>query len=115
MKSFVMSSTVEAEARPKHAEILNLRSNCVGDGRFSPSSLTVEPEDWWCRWVCVIDPVKDLVQDLGSCAIETLLSFDQSDLACANQGVQAKVFPDLLDTHLDVEDCPISKILHQII
>jgi len=121
-----MSSTVEAEARPKHAEILGLQSNRVGDGGFPPSSLTVEPEDWWCRWVCVIHPVKDLVQDLGSCAIETLLSFDQPDLACANQGVQAKVFSDLLDTHtkvfpdlldtpLDVEECPISKTLHQLI
>jgi len=110
-----MSSTVEAEARPEHAEILSLQSNRVGDGRFPPSSLTVEPEDWWRRRICVVDPVKDLVQDLGSCAIETLLSFDQPDLAHANQGVQAKVFSDLLDTPLDVEECPISKTLHQLI
>jgi len=52
---------------------------------------------------------------LGSCAIETLLSFDQPDLARANQGVQAKVFSDLLDTPLDVEECPISETLHQLI
>ena len=87
----------------------------MGDGRFSPSSLTVEPEDWWCCWVCVVDPVKDLAQDLGSGAIKTLFSFDQSNLACANQGVQAKVFSDLLDANLDIEECLILKILHQFI
>ena len=32
----------------------------------------MEPEDWWCRWVFVIDPVQDLAQDLGLGAVKTL-------------------------------------------
>ena len=75
----------------------------MSNGRFALASLSMKPKDSGCSGVCAVDPVNDLVQDPGSRAIQTLLRRVQSDLARANKGVQAKVFPDLLHAIVSIE------------
>ena len=69
MELFVLSDATETETRSKHAEILGLQSNRVRDGRFPPSSLSVQPEDTQRSSICVVDPVNNFIQDLDSRAI----------------------------------------------
>ena len=85
----------------------------MSNGRFASAGLSVKPKETWCSSTCVVDPINDFVQDPRSRAIETLLLRDQPDSTRTNQRVQTEVFSDLLRTGLNVEKCPITKVMHQ--
>ena len=115
MKLLVLPDTSETEARSQYTEILGLQSDRMGNGRFALASLSVKPEDTWGGRVRAVDPVNDFIQDIGSRSVQTLLPLDQSDPARVNQGVQAKVFVDLLHGMLAIEKCTISELLHELV
>ena len=87
----------------------------MGNRRFALASLSVEPKDPWSSASCVAHPVDDIIQDLRSGAIKTQLLPVQPDFTRTNQGIQAKVFADLLNAILDTEECPITELLHQFV
>ena len=61
LKSLVLPDATETEARPKHAEILDLWSNRVRNRRLSPSSLSMKPEDPWGCSICGANPIDDVI------------------------------------------------------
>ena len=110
---FVLSNATETEARSEHADIMSVQSNCMRNRRLPLASLSVKPEYTWGSSVFIVDPIDDFVQDLGSRAIETLLSLIQPNSFRVSQEVGDSVLVNMFDTILDIWNWEISKLLHQ--
>ena len=54
--------------------------------------------------ISAVDPINNVVQDLSSCSIKTLLHLVHSDLARTHQGVQTHVSLHMLDAETDLLD-----------
>src|SRR6267154_5333204 len=91
--------TVEAVTRSQTPELSEVISNRVGDGRFTGTSIAVEPE--YTRSVIHnVDPRGDLFNDFFSGPRQTLLSRVQSSSFCTFHPAQVSI----LDWSTDVRN-----------
>ena len=109
----MLSDATETEARSERADIMSVNRNCMRDGRLPLASLSGKPEYTWGGSVFIVDPIDHFVQDLGSRAIETLLSLIQPNSFRVFQQVRGRVFINMFDTILDIWNGDVLRLLHQ--